>query len=236
MAEQRITPRNMKPVLFANIGVGEEFMRMFVEELPDILAGTTIPNKEGAKHAISVVRTDGLMRAFNHLKRIRASATEPMPELDRMQLYEDFTRVLWHSYKDLMPRAVENLGSDVGFMFQNEGDFEKGLARFKQHHPRLPPGFDEHLRNQRTDWQSGLAEFRNQFLEHREQGPDKFRAFYQPQVSEHLFDSVWRTIMDILIVLMSMKAFPGFELAENPEARRTAKNPRRFCYVRAGSA
>jgi len=207
-------------------------MRLFVMELPDILNGTTIEKKDDAKHAMLVVAKEGLMPAFEHLKRIRASVTEQMPQLNRMQLYEDFSRVLWHAYKDLMPKAALSFGVNVGFMFQNNEDFEKGLERFKQDNPKIPPGFGEHLRHQRATWQSALAEFRNQFLEHRQEEQTKFRAFYQPQASEALFDSVWRTIVDTLVMAMSLKVYPGFQLAEYPADQRTEANPRRFCYVR----
>jgi hypothetical protein len=42
------------------------------------------------------------MRSFEHLRKIRQSVSVRNPELNRLQLYEDFARVLWHAYQDLM--------------------------------------------------------------------------------------------------------------------------------------
>jgi hypothetical protein len=87
---------------------------------------------------------EGLMPAIEHLKKIRSSIRQEIPVLNRMQLYEDFSRVLWHAYKDLMPRATILLGFDLGFLFQNEANFEKWVIEFNGNHPSLT----RHSRNQ----------------------------------------------------------------------------------------
>jgi hypothetical protein len=218
---------------FADIGASEEFVQQLMLEMADLINGTIIPEpkREEVKHAIMTISVEGLMPAFEHLKRIRASVIQQMPVLNRKQLYEDFTRVLWHGYKDLMQIAASLLGANIGFLFQNDPNFEKGLAEFKVAHPAVLPWFGDHLRTQRTNWQNKLADFRNHFLEHRQEEPEKINDFYQPSIAEALFDSVWRTTADILVTLLVMHLPPGVGLVEIPVAERTGQAPRRFRFV-----
>jgi hypothetical protein len=226
-------PSQWKVVHFADIGAEEEFVQQLIMEMAELIGGTTIPDprREEVKHAIMTISTEGLFPAFEHVKRIRASVKAQMPVLNRKQLYEDFTRVLWHGYKDLMQRAAVLMGAKIGFLFDTAAKFEKGLAEFREANPAVPPGFGDHLRTQRTNWQNDLADFRNLFLEHRQEEPEKFRIFYQPDSAEALFDSVWRTTADILVMLLAMHLPPGVGLVEIPVAERTAQNPRRFRWV-----
>src|SRR5882762_1316501 len=53
-------------------------------------------------------------------------------------------------------------------------------------------------RRRRTNWQQGLHEFRNDFLEHRKNDAARFDAYYQPKTVEMLFDHAWRTIAELL--------------------------------------
>jgi len=226
-------PNQWKVMHFADIGTSEEFVQQLMLEMSDLIGGTMIPEpkREEVKHAIMTISMEGLMPAFEHLKRIRASITEQMPVLNRKQLYEDFTRVLWHGYKDLMQRAATLMGANIGFLFQNDANFQKGLTEFKEAHPSVVPEFGDHLRTQRTNWQNELGDFRNHFLEHRQEEPEKYKIFYQPDSAEALFDSVWRTTADILVMLLAMHLPPGVGLEEIPVAERTAQNPRRFRWV-----
>jgi len=226
-------PAQWKVDHFADIDASEEFVQQLMMEMSELIGGTTIPEPKRAevKHAIMTISTEGLLPAFEHLKRIRASFAKQMPVLNRKQLYEDFSRVLWHGYKDLMQRATLLMGEKIGFLFDTDAKFESGLAEFKEAHPTVPPWFGHHLRNQRTNWQNDLADFRNLFLEHRQEEPEKFRIFYQPDSAEALFDSVWRTTADILVMLLAMRLPLGVGLVEIPVAERTAQNPRRFRWV-----
>jgi hypothetical protein len=226
-------PAQWKVEHFADVDASEEFVQQLMLEMSELLDGTMIPEPKRAevKHAIMTISTEGLLPAFEHLKRIRACVTKPMPVLNRKQLYEDFSRVLWHSYKDLMQRAALLMGVKIGFLFDTDGKFEKDLAEFRQENPAVPPGFGDHLRTQRANWQNDLAHFRNLFLEHRQEEPEKFKIFYQPDSAEALFDSVWRTAADILVMLLALHLPQGVWLVEIPVAKRTAQNPRRFRWV-----
>jgi hypothetical protein len=229
----RKPPSQWQVMQFANVGASEEFVQQLMMEMSDLIGGTLIrePQREEFKHAIMTISVEGLLPAFEHLKRIRASVSQQMPVLNRKQLYEDFTRVLWHAYKDLMQRATLLIDADIGFLFKTDVNFEKGLAEFQKAHPAVLPWFGDHLRAQRTNWQNDLAEFRNHFLEHRQDEPDKFRDFYQPERAEALFDAVWRTTADILVTILAMHLPPGVGLIEIPVAQRSSENPRRFRFV-----
>jgi hypothetical protein len=226
-------PAQWKVEHFADVDASEEFVQQLMLELSELLDGTMIPEPKRAevKHAIMTISTEGLLPAFEHLKRIRASVAKQMPVLNRKQLYEDFSRVLWHGYKDLMQKAALLMGANIGFLFDTDAKFEKGLAEFRKAHPSVPPGFGDHLRTQRTNWQNELADFRNLFLEHRQEEPEKFTDFYQPDNAEALFDSVWRTSADILVMLLALHLPQGVGLVEIPVAERTAQNPRRFRWI-----
>jgi hypothetical protein len=218
---------------FADVSATEEFVQQLMLEMSEILGGTTFSEaeKENVKHAIMTISTEGLLPAFEHLKRIRSSVAQQLPVLNRRQHYEDFSRVLWHSYKDLTQTAVSVMGKKVGFIWEDNPKFEAGLRVFMEAHPGVPRGFDDFLRNQRKSWQNELCDFRNLFLEHRKEGPERFADFYEPDNAEALFDPVWRTIAEILVVLLAMRLPPGVWLGEVPVAQRTEQNPRRFRWV-----
>ncbi len=229
-------PNEWNVVTFAKIGTTEEFVQQLLE-IVALVDGTMIfdPAREKLKTAIMTVSMEGLMPAFEHLKRIRASITQQMPVLNRKQLYEDFTRVLWHGYKDLMPRAATLIGVDIGFLFQNDVSFEKGLVAFRQAHASIPIEFGENLRTVRTNWQADLADFRNHYLEHRNEESDQYKDFYRPEFAEQLFDTVWRTIVDILAMFLTMNLPQGVGLVEIPVGERTGQPPRRFRFVLGGA-
>ena len=202
-------------------------------ETSDQIGGTIIrePTREQVKEAIILISLEGLMPAFEHLRRIRASTLEQLPLWNRRQLYEDFSRLLWHAYKDLMPKAVKLIGFDIGFLFQNDANFEKAVTDFEEANPSIMSGFGNFLRTQRTSWQNALADFRNHHLEHREVGQTSDEDFYKPENAGALFDSAWRTIADILFMFLEKNLPSGFGLREVSPAERAAGYPRRFRFV-----
>jgi len=125
-------PNEWPQVQFATVGASEEFIEVFSGELLELLGASFIfgEERDAVKAAITTVLVEGLMPAFEHLRKIRLSVTHRIPELNRRQLYEDFARVLWHAYKDLFQKAVLLLGFDIGFQFDTEAKFKKGLADF----------------------------------------------------------------------------------------------------------
>jgi hypothetical protein len=227
-------PNQWKVVHFANVGTGEEFVEQFACEFPELIDATNIfdPQRQELKEAILAILIDGLIPAFEHLKKIRASVSQEMPTLNRMQLYEDFSRVLWHAYKGLMPKATGLLGFDIGFLFQNDVNFEKGAVEFNsKYHSSV--GLCDHLREQRNNWQNGLKEFRNH-LEHESKDLTKFAKYYDPELAEVLFDSAWRTMADLLPILIASHFSPSHTIAEIPVNERDPTRRRRFRHVLGG--
>lgn len=229
-------PNKWKVVHYANVGCSEEFVECFSGELLELIDASMIfdPERQELKEAILTILMEGLIPAFEHLKKIRASIGQQMPVLNRMQLYEDFSRVLWHAYKDLMPKATILLGFDLGFLFQKDADFEKGVIEFNKKHASLIMQVCDHLRNQRKNWQNGLANFRNHFLEHRKEGAEKFAKYYKPGQAEVLFDSAWRTMADIFPVFIESHFSPLHSIEEIPMNERDPVRRRRFRFVLLG--
>ncbi len=230
-------PNEWKVLHYANVGSSEEFVEQFSGEFLELIGASSIvePKSQELKDAILTILMEGLIPAFEHLKKIRSSVGQEIPVLNRMQLYEDFSRVLWHAYKDLMPRATILLGFDVGFLFQNEANFEKGVAEFNRIHPSLIMNVCDQLRRQRINWQNGLGDFRNHYLEHRKEEQAKFAKYYNPKQAEVLFDSAWRTMADIFPVFIESHFPRSHSIAEIPPNERDPSRRRRFRYIWLGS-
>jgi hypothetical protein len=236
ITDSRGEPSGWSVKLFANISGSQEFLMQLVMEMPVLVDASTIYGdaRERLQEAIVVISVDGLMPAFEHLKRIRASVIEPVPELNRKQYYEDFAIVLWRAYKDLMQRAPKMMEPEFGFLFQNDARFEAGLAEWIGKRPSMAGAAASYLRKQRSDWQNGLAEFRN-YLEHKDEtNPRAYAAFYEAAQAEKLFEAVWRTIADILAMLISLHLPTGTKPVEIPAEQRSQARPRRFCFTVQG--
>jgi hypothetical protein len=169
-----------------NVVKPEEFVELFSDEFMELIDSSGLQGaaRDELKEAILAILTDGLLPAYERLKEIRVGAPA--------KVYDDFSRDLWHAYRDLMPRAALLLGFDLEFLFQKESTFKKGVVAFDMDHPALiAPNLGGFFRRQRMGWQSNLARFRNQFLEKVEENPAKFAAFYEPQNAEMLFSLTW---------------------------------------------
>jgi len=230
-------PVNWKIKRFANISGSEEFVTQLMMEMPELVDAGTIyePERQKLKEAIAQICTDGLMPAFEHLKSIRASKVQNLPELNRKQLYETFTIVLWRAYKDLMQTATKMMEPEFGFLFQPDAKFESGLAKWITKRPRHA-GMADYFRQRRTEWQIDLGNFRN-YLEHRDEtDPVRYARYYEPAHAEMIFDAVWRTIADLMAMLVSMHLPSNAMLVEIPTAQRDPVRPRRFRFALRGLA
>jgi hypothetical protein len=213
---------------FADVGTGEPFVKTFLE-LFDYLDGTLIPEpqREKARDAMGNVLTDGLIPTFLELRELQKAAGTDLPLVNQFQLYEDFSRKLWKSYKDLTQRCADEMGFDIGFLFQKDAKFEDGLAKFRSENPKIVPEFEGYFREIRRKWQNELSRFRNGFIEHQEGERKDFMKFYNPAFCTTLFAVVWDTIVQILIALMNLKMPPGFWIGENDQ-KVDPKWPNRF--------
>jgi hypothetical protein len=226
-------PNQWDQVLFANVGGSEEFIQQLSCELPELVGASSIhgEDRKRVEESIMVLLTEGLMPAFENLKRIRLSISGTLPELERRQNYESFARELWHAYADLMPRTAKLLGFEVRFLFKDDKKFENGVKEFEQEHPELSGKFRDAMREQRVRWRNGLGDFRNDYLEHRKDETSKYNRFYEPQYAELLFHNVWRVIADILPTLIAMHFAPSVNIEEIPAGERDCNRPRRFRYI-----
>ena len=226
-------PNEWPVVHFANVGTSEAFVEAFSGELLELVDASNIhgAEREALKNAVMTVLLEGLMPAFEHLKKIRNSIASPLPELNRRQLYEDFARVLWHAYKDLFYKAVLLTGFEIGFVFKKEADFEKELAKFMDKAPSLILDVPEFVRQQRANWQQGLAGYRNDYLEHRKVDFADVASYYQPRTAEMLFEHVWRTMYELFPPFVEARFTPMCSIMEIPEQERDQARPRRwrFC-------
>ena len=123
------------------------------------------------------------------------------------------------------------IGPEIRFLFTNDKNFEKGATAFTAQWPSAPSWFVPYLREQRTKWQNDLNFFRD-FLEHGSHRAD-YSSRYHPEHAEKLFDNVWRTIANILAVLLGMYLEPS-TLVEIPISERNAATPRRFRFAVPG--
>lgn len=219
-------PHDWKVPHFAAICSSEEFVQQLMVEMPELVGGTIVePECHQIKEAILAISVDGLLGAFEDLKKIRASATQILPILSRNQLYENLSCHLWVAYDELTQQAATLIDPNVGFVFSsNDSKFEKGGTVYSKK-PAVPVWFVPYLGEQRTRWQNDLAKFRN-FLLHRKPFRADYGHRYRPEHAEMIFDAVWRTIADILAVLLGMRLY--WDLVEIPPNERPAMWPRRF--------
>jgi hypothetical protein len=227
-------PKDWKTVKFADVGTDEAFVREMLE-LITILEGSLIEGerREKAKSAMITIMNDGLIPAFMELRVIRAPETVNLPMAERLQPYEDFARKLWKAYKDLTQRAAEVMGFKIGFLYQNDKDFDKGLQNFRADWPALQPGAEDFLRAARSEWQNDFSKFRNGFVEHQEGERMDFKKFYDNAVVEKLFESVWGTIVDLLVIVMSLKLPPRVHVVVN-DPKVHGPWPNRFRWIIEG--
>jgi len=229
-------PKDWKVTHYSTIGTAEPFVHQLINEMPRIVDFGQImePQHAAVKEAIGIVAIEGLMPALNSLQKIR-SAQADLPEMDRRQLFDEFGRTLWVAYKGLFPLAVERIGFNIGFLFQNDGNFRKCLDQFQAAHPepQVPRVFGDYLRQQREGWQNTFSSWRNDCLEHPGlAGCEGFASMYNPAQAEALFEAAWNTIVVTLAVLLQAKMWPGWRLVEIPVATRNSVVPDRFRFER----
>lgn len=214
---------------YADVGGSEPFIGQFLE-VQDIVNATLIfgEDRERVSRSITAISMDGLLPAFLGLRQIRDSVNKDLPMLDGYQLYEDFARKIWKSYKELMQNAAKEIGFDVGFLFQKDASFERGLVKFRAANPTAPPQFEAYLRETRRLWQSDLADFRNNILEHVSEDRAKYEKFYRPDFAEKLFEAVWKAIIEIIVLLLGFKLPEGIYVIEQDPSDPGPKWAKRF--------
>jgi hypothetical protein len=220
----------------ANFGTGEPWVTRLMVDLPAIVDGTTHQNRDQVKEALAATFR-ALVDAYNDLRELRRIESDPsVPLSERDGAYSAFYVHLWRAYKGSFQQEVPAaLGYDVGFLWQSDKEFEAGAERFLRDHTEVESQLVDMMRGDRRDWQSKLALFRNEHLEHkRELDPGFIGTFYTLAGAEQAFENVWRAIEDISVVLLVPHLAPGISLVEIPEAERDPAMPRRYGFAVAG--
>jgi len=228
-------PNEWPKEVFSAVGTNDEFVRQFADEFMELMGATSIfdPLRQAIKDAFMVVLVEGLLPAFKRLREIRISSGQQIPVVERRQQFEDFTSALWRAYKTLMPKATMLLGFDLGFLFQEDPSFEKGVIAFNAAHPSHT-NITDYLRLQRANWQQQLKTFRNEFIEHRSADRGEFADYYKPETAEFLFEVVWKTMADLFPTFIASHFNGPFTIEEIPIAERNPIYPRRFRWVLPG--
>jgi hypothetical protein len=209
MTEQPVK-QGFRVIKFADMGTSEEFV-VTVIDLIEVLNATTIfgDQRTEVSSCIGAIAVEGLPAAVLELRKIRASSGQDLPMLNQLQMYEDFYGKVWRAYKEYMQHAAKAMGFDIGFLFQDDGKFEKGLKAFRENHLAAPVVLEEFLREVRGLWQTELANFRNTIVQHPDADRVQFKKFYDPQFAERVFTDVWHTIVEIIGLLLELRLVAG---------------------------
>jgi hypothetical protein len=224
-------PNKWKVVKVADVGGDEESTKQMLELCSLLEAGVIEgPRRAAVKHAIVSTLMDGLMPAFLELEHIRSTTGKAIPLMNREQMFGDFARKLWKSYKELMQQTAELIGFDIGFLFQREKEFREGLVILRAQHPILRDWFEKFLEDARDNWQNDLCKFRNTWVEHQRGERRNFDRFYKPKYAERVFSDAWNTIVTILAAMLETHLPFGGRLLEQDENDPGPKWPNRFRY------
>ena len=215
--------------LFADVGSAEPFVARLTIGLPDILDATQFPNREEIKESIRELAMDSVTPAFLSLRELRKLATdEKVPILTKQKNYEDMYKSLWAAYKDRMKITANQMGYDLGFLFQKDSLFDDGCAQFTKTRPEVSEELIIRMRRNREDWQLALRRFRNDYLEHKKIKREEVEEFYSLAHAERTFHCVWVAIEEILAILIATKLSGNFCFSDIPDTERNPSLPLRF--------
>lgn len=205
-------PKEWNKAQFSSTPGEGPFMEFFFDELQDLVNTSAIfdSDRQELVDAIMIMVTEGFLPAYEDLRAIRAYKEKQIPVLNRKKHYDDFARSLWHGYKDLMPKIAGLLGYNIGFLFQRDAEFKKGLNAFvADNDGNLLLNVSEFLPRQRSGWQDELKTFRNEYLEHRNADvAARVEQFYKPAWAETVFTHAWRTAAELIVFLLETR-FPA---------------------------
>lgn len=173
--------------------------------------------------------------AFEELRGLRRRVADGGPVLDVIGSYTRLYGHLWSAYKDRFQSAMKALGLDIGFLFQADAKFESGGAALVASRPELAD-LIEMMRRDRVEFQTQLAEYRNTYIEHRDDQPDPhlLASFHRLDSAETMFNNVWCAIEDQVALYVIANLPPGIHVTEIPEEQRDPARPTRFAFAVEG--
>ncbi len=220
-----------KVSLLSDVGSSQPFLARSLG-LTDILDATSYEKRDEIKESIMGLTLDCLIPAFMSLREFRKiAADDKAPLLTKKKHCEDMYKSLWAAYKDRMKNTAGLMGVELGFLFQKDSQFEYGCKQFASAHPEIHSDLIELMKYNRTTWQSELARFRNDYLEHHTIQQQDVLSFYSLERAESTFENVWITIEETLAALMTLKLPANVCLNEIPEAERNPSMPKRFIFA-----
>jgi hypothetical protein len=214
---------------FADVGAQEPFLARLAIGLPEILDGTLYENRDAIKEAILDLTMHCLMPAFLSLRELRNIADKnEVPVLTKTKHFDDMCKSLWAVYKDRMANVAKLMGYDIGFLFRKDSKFKRGCDDFLKANPGVSPELIARMNVNRDTWQPDLVRFRNDYLEHKTMNHEDVASFYSLACAEALFDRVWVSVEELLVILMAAKLPAGFAVRELTDEERVPDLPKRF--------
>lgn len=229
--EERISVK-----LFSDVGMGELFMSRLYHFQDHILNGLFGTQKiKEIQEAILRVVFDGLEPAFRSLRELRKEwSDEKIPEKKKRQHIENIYSYLTIAFKDRFQEVVKLMGYDIGFLFQNDKNFEAGCGQFLKSYPKIDPQFVEMIKNDRISWFNLMLNVRNNAIDHAA-GKDsallkQLEQNMTLEAVEKIFDNCWRAIEDFLAVFAVDKTELkyGHTILELSEYRQDKNYKHRF--------
>jgi hypothetical protein len=214
----------------ANVGTNEPFLARIVMGLPEILDVADFEEKDKIKESIMEIFINGLLPAFSHLQELRSieSGKKEKLVIDLNKAYFGFYDRIRAVYKDKMQRTAKFMGFEIGFMFQSDKVFEKGILGFKKAYPNVHADVIDAMRKNRIGWQNAVARFRNDYAEHQtifEKDVEELRSLKSAEIC---FNNCWTAIERILGELICSKLYRWAGIEEIPESERDQSMPKRF--------
>lgn len=178
---------------------------------------------------------ESLGMAFEALRDLRAWTAAGAAALDIERTYESFYGHLWRAYKDRFQRAMRILGLDIGFLFQNDANFEAAARALVEDRAELHD-LVTLMHRDRAEFKKALSYYRNTYLEHRVSEPDPrlVAAFHRLDSAENMFENVWQAIEDYVALYVIANLPPFIQVVEVPEGERNAARPTRFQFQVSG--
>lgn len=231
-----------KPVLIpilqqmADFGTSEPFVVRISLGLCDLLNGVNIDESTKREVEDHIFETfQELSSAFISLRDIKEMETgkKPILLINQRKAYHDFYGYCWTSYKDRMPKIIEAIGINIGFLFGNDKTFNKGAEDFIKQYPTIGDEFVRMVADDRRKWQNTVSNIRNKYIQHKELnnvGDKEIKTYFNLQTAKLVFENCWQAIEDIVVMCLTINMVPGIKIGKIPSKEIDERCPKKFCF------
>lgn len=222
----------------ADFGTAEPFVARIPIGLCELIDGEILEKDVKNKAKQYVYETfEELSQAYISLREIYefAEGKKHVLLVNQKKAYQDLYGYCWKSYKDRMPKILEELGINIGFLFQKEEKFNNGAEEFKKKYSVIGDEFVRMVKADRETWQNTVSKVRNDFIEHKKDDEDSTKPmdyYFNPETAQVVFDNCWQAIEDIVVLCLTTSMVPGIKIGLIPEKEIDAKCPKKFCFYR----